>query len=74
MEQLGNKYKKELLTLLKLLKGQKILGFFYEEKDNNWSLFIHLPSGVIQIGGNNKRRLKETIYFSPIIETIPQPR
>jgi len=68
---LEDKYKRELLALLKLFQRDRICGFSYEEKDNKWSLFIHLSSGVIQISGNRKHRLKNTVYASPIIETVP---
>jgi len=68
---LKEKYKSELLVLLKLFKRGKILGFSYEEKDNKWSLFIHVSGGVIQISGNEKHTLKNTVYASPIIETVP---
>lgn len=68
---MADKYKNELLAFLKLFKRQKILGFLYEEKDDSWNLFIHLSEGVIQISGDKERRLKNTVYVSPIIETVP---
>jgi len=68
---LEDKYKRELLTLLKIFNGDEIIAFSYEQKDGLWSLFIHLSNGVIQVRGNKKHTLKRTLYISPIIETIP---
>ncbi len=69
--QLEDRYKNELLALLKLFKRDEILGFSYEQKDDKWMLFIHLSLGVIQINGDKKHKLKNTVYASPIIETVP---
>jgi len=69
--QLEDRYRVELLAFLKLFKRDEILDFSYEEKDDKWTLFIHLSRGVIQISGNKKQELKDTVYVSPIIETIP---
>jgi len=33
-------------------------------------LFIHLSRGVIQISGDKRYELKDTVYVSLIIETI----
>ena len=66
-----DRYRIELLAFLKLFKGDEVLGFSYEEKGDKWMLFIHLSRGVIQISGDKKRELKNTVYFSPIIETVP---
>ena len=63
-------YKDELLTFLKLFKKDKISGLSYEEKDDKWTLFIHLSQAVIQIRGNKRQKLRNTVYVSPIIETI----
>jgi len=68
---LEDEYMSELLTLLKIFKGDRILAFSYEQKDDLWSLFIHLSNGVIQVRGNKKRPLGKTLYASPIIETVP---
>lgn len=59
------------MVFLKLFKGDKVLGFSYEEKSGKWVLFIHLSRGVIQISGDKKHGLKDTVYVSPIIETVP---
>jgi len=64
-------FKRELLALLKLFKGDKILAFSYEQKDDKWSLFIHLSNGVIHVRGDKKHTLKKTLYVSPIVETVP---
>jgi hypothetical protein len=68
---LEDRYRAELLAFLKLFKGDKVLGFSYEEKSGKWMLFIHLSRGVIQISGDKKHGLKDTVYVSPIIETVP---
>lgn len=68
---LVDRYRAELLAFLKLFKGDKVLGFSYEQKGDKWILFIHLSRGVIQISGDKKHGLKDTVYVSPIIETIP---
>jgi hypothetical protein len=70
-KQLKDRYKIELLTFLKLFKRDEILGFSFEEKGDKWTLFIHLSRCVIQISGNKKQKLKDTVYASPIIETLP---
>jgi hypothetical protein len=67
---LEDRYRSELLAFLKLFKGDKVLGFSYEEKSGKWVLFIHLSRGVIQISGDKKHGLKDTVYVSPIIETV----
>jgi hypothetical protein len=69
---LDNRYKDELLALLKLFfKKDRVLGFSYEQKDDEWKLFIHFSRGVVQISGDKKHGIKNTMYVSPIIETIP---
>jgi len=68
---LEDKYKSELLTFLKIFKGDRIIAFSYEQKDDLWSLFIHLSNGVIQVRGNKKHTLERTLYVSPIVETVP---
>jgi len=47
-----------------------LLDFSYEEKDSGWALFIHLSNVVIQINGDKKHPLKDTVYVSPIIDVI----
>jgi len=63
--------KKELLTFLQVFKRKKVLGFSYEQKNSKWSLFIHLSTGVIQISGDKQYTLKDAVYASLIIDTIP---
>lgn len=70
MVRLVDRYRTELFAFLKLFKGDKVLGFSYEEKSGKWVLFIHLSRGVIQISGDKKHGLKDTVYVSPIIETV----
>ena len=70
MKKVENKHKQELLTLLKLFRRNMLLDFSYEEKDSGWTLFIHLSNGVIQINGDKKHPLKDTVYVSPIIDVI----
>ena len=65
-----NKHENELLAFLKLFKRNEVLGFSYEEKDEKWSLFVHLSGGVIQIRGDRKHKLKDTVYASPIIDLV----
>ena len=48
------------------------LAFLYEEKGGKWVLFIHLSHGAIQISGDKKHGLRDTVYVSPIIETVPK--
>ena len=67
---LEDRYRTELLAFLKLFKRDEVLGFSYEEKGDKWVLFIHLSRGVIQISGDKKHGLKDTVYVSPIIETV----
>jgi hypothetical protein len=67
---LEDRYRSELLAFLKLFKGDEVLGFSFEEKSGKWVLFIHLSRGVIQISGDKKHGLKDTVYVSPIIETV----
>ena len=64
-------YEHELLTFLKLFKRQQFLGFSYEKKGGKWSLFLHFPSGVIQISGKKNSQLKEVLHASLISERIP---
>lgn len=64
------KYRIELLAFLGLFRGDKILGLSYEEKGDGWVLFIHFSRCVVQISGDKNHRLKDTVYVSPIIETI----
>jgi hypothetical protein len=68
---LVDRYRSELLAFLKLFKGDKVLGFSYEQNGGKWMLLIHLSRGVIQISGDKKHGLKDTVYVSPIIETVP---
>ena len=71
MDYLGDEYKSELLTLLKLFVKDRIVGLSYEEKDGKWGLFIHLSGGVINIVGDKEHKIESTVYVSPIIENIP---
>jgi len=66
---LARTYEVELLSFLKLFKRQELLGVSYEKKDDKWSLFLHFPNGIIQVSG--KKELKDTIYASLIMETVP---
>jgi len=68
---LVDRYRTELLAFLRLFRGDEVLGFSYEEKGGRWVLCIHLSRSVIQISGDKKHGLKDTVYVSPIIETIP---
>lgn len=70
MKKVEDKHKQELLTLLKLFRRNMVLDFSYEEKDGRWILFIHLSNGVIQINGDKKHPLRDTVYVSPIIDVI----
>jgi len=70
VKKLKDRYKKELLTVLRLFKKNMVLGFSYEERDGRWNLFIHLSSGVIQISGDKTHTLKDVVYASPIIDAI----
>ena len=70
VKKVKNKYKMELLAVLKLFKRNRVLDFSYEEKDSRWNLFVHLSSGVIQISGDKTYTLKDVIYASPIIDTV----
>jgi len=70
MKKVENKHKQELLILLKLFRKNMLLDFSYEEKDGEWALFIHLSNGVIQINGDKKHALRDTVYVSPIIDVI----
>ena len=55
---------------LKLFKRDEILGFSYEENDSKWSLFIHLSRGTIEVNGNTQHKLSNTVYASPVVETV----
>lgn len=70
MKEVQNKLKQELLILLRLFRKDMLLDFSYEEKDGAWILFIHLSNGVIQISGDKKHQLRDTVYVSPIIDMI----
>jgi len=70
MKKVEDKHKQELLILLKLFRRNMVLDFSYEEKDGGWILFIHLSNGVIQINGDKKHPLRDTVYVSPIIDVI----
>ena len=70
MKKVGDRHKQELLTLLKLFKKSMFLDFSYEEEDGRWTLFIHVSSGVIQINGDKRHPLKDTVYLSPIIDIV----
>jgi hypothetical protein len=70
MQKAEKNHKLELLALLKLFKGNKFLDFSYEEKDGRWALHIHLSNCVIQIIGNRKHLLRDTLYVSPIIDVM----
>ncbi len=65
---LARTYEAELLSFLKFFKRQQLLGFSYEKKGGEWSLFLHFPNGVIQVSG--KKELKDTIYASLVTETV----
>jgi hypothetical protein len=67
---LKGKYRAELLAFLRLFRGDKVVGFSYEEKGGRWVLFIHFSRCVVQISGDKSHGLKDTVYVSPIIETI----
>jgi len=74
VDYLGDEYKSELLTLLKLFVKDRIVGLSYEEKDGKWGLFIHLSGGVINIVGDKEHKIESAVYVSPIIENIPWDR
>ena len=68
---MARNYELELISFLKLFKRQKLLGISYEKKKNGkWGLFLHFPSGIIQISGRNECGLKDTVYASLITETV----
>ena len=67
---LAHNYELELLSFLALFKRQKLLGFSYEKKDGKWILFLHFPSGIVQISGARARSLRDTVYASLIVETV----
>ena len=70
MSKVKDRYKSELLAILKLFKKNTVLEFSYEEKDGTWNLFIHLSGGVIQIRGSKTHTLKDVVYASPIIDAV----
>ena len=67
---MARNYELELLSFLKLFKKQELLGFSYEKKDNEWSLFLHFPNGIIQVSGKKECNLRDTVYASLITETV----
>ena len=70
MKKVKDRYKRELLAILKLFKKNMILDFSYEERDGRWNLFIHLSSGVVQIRGDKTHKLKDVVYASLIIDAV----